>query len=146
MAPFSLNSGFQIRAQFTHGVIPLAIPEAQHRAVYLTESRNFVGSLAAGETVTFAHTKAGRTRRLRILEMGVKVLTGPGAVTLQVVNAGTNEVTHSYTQNSSRTDSGQETAESGWEYTLPFLAGVEFRLVQTNLQAVGRVSAHVSFG
>ena len=149
MPPYSMNSGFQMRCRISNGVVPLQAPVDVRPPVYVAESRNWEGPLAASQTKVIAHTRAGRTRLLRILEVGVKVIDGPiRTVELQVFNVSKGTVVHTHNKlhQSWRSDYYGESAEYAWEYLVPEADELVFRLVQTTGEAVASVSAHITFG
>jgi hypothetical protein len=146
--PYNTQSGFQFRARIGHGAVPLLKPVNDRPLEYVRESRNWVGDLTASQTKVFAHTRVGRARRLRILEMGVKVITGTAnTVKLQVYNLTTASVIHELagSYQSWRWGYLADTAEFAYEYLLAENTQIEFRVVETG-GAPATASAHITFG
>ena len=147
--PFRKSSAFQFRGRIAFGASPLIKPTNNRHPVYKTESRNWAGTLTAGQTLTFGHSKAPTgTRTLYILNMGVRVNTGAArTVKLQVWNltAGTlvHELGAAYAD--WRTESIGDTSEYAYKYTIEVYNIVEFRVIETG-GGTPTATAFIEFG
>ena len=147
--PFRKSSAFQLRGRIAFGASPLIKPTNNRHPVYKPESRNWAGTLAAGQTLTFGHSKVPvGTRTLYILNMGVRVNTGtPSTVKLQVWNLSTGTLVHELGAAYAdwRTDSIGDTSDYTHKYTIAANNIIEFRLVETG-GGTPTVTGFIEFG
>lgn len=145
--PNTTYSAFQMRAKVVWGAAPIIKPPMRQKEI-IRESRNGSASLAAGGTLTFAHSRAPfRAMRLQILNLGVKRTSGTGTVAVQIYNVTTGAAIVTYTGGQSwRTDSLTDTTEVYDSVLVSTGAQIEFRLVETGGVAAADALGFVEFG
>jgi hypothetical protein len=143
--PHTTYSGMQFRAKVVWGAVPMPMPTVQRRVYPAPETRSWRATLAAGETLTFSHTRApAPATTLYVFNMGLKVLTGPGTARLQVYNVttATEIMTWSGGQHW-RHDSAQATTEHFTRINCNAGDSIEFRLIETGGTGTATVSAFI---
>lgn len=146
--PHTTYSAFQFRARLSWAATPVIVKPTVQRKVYYPETRNWMATLAAGETLTFSHTRApSLTTLLYIQNMGLKVLSGTGTARLQVYNVTTSTeiLTWAGGQNWRR-DSTQDTTEFYNRVACAASDQIEFRIIETSGTNSATVSAFVATG
>jgi len=140
-------SAFQLRAKVVWGATQIIKP-ANRAKEYVREGRNTLQALTASQTLTFGHTRAPfRACRLQILNMGSKILTGGGAVKLQVWNVTSSTELMGFAGGQSwRTDSTTDTQEVYDSILCGAGDQIEFRLVETSGSGTPTVTSFIEFG
>lgn len=146
--PHTTYSGMQFRAKVVWGAVPAIVQPEIRRKAYVPETRSWMTALTAGQTLTFSHTRAPFVAStLYILNMGLKVLTGPGTARLQIYNVTTSTELMTWSGGQHwRYDSSQDTTEVFNRVNAAAGDQIEFRLIETSGTGSATVSAFVVTG